>query len=41
MFEILIVSVVYWGGILVGFLWVSKKISLLKKRLAALKDNGS
>ncbi len=38
--ELFIVSAVYWGGILIVFLWLGRRITALKRQLVELKGEG-
>lgn len=39
-FELFLVSAVYWGCILIVFIWLSRRLSSLKKRLSDLEKEG-
>ncbi|MFQ5712009.1 MAG: hypothetical protein ACE5GD_09570 [Candidatus Geothermarchaeales archaeon] len=41
MIELFVVSAIYWGGILVVLLWLSRRVSNLETRLSHLEGSKS
>ncbi|MFQ5836378.1 MAG: hypothetical protein ACE5HG_00825 [Candidatus Bathyarchaeia archaeon] len=39
--ELFIVSAVYWGCVLIVSIWLSRRLSALRKRLADLEKGGN
>lgn len=37
MFEILLISIIYWTSLLVLFIWLNRRLSALKERIAFLE----
>ncbi|MBC8521733.1 MAG: hypothetical protein H8D26_07070 [Methanomicrobia archaeon] len=37
MFEIFLVSIIYWTSLLVLFIWLNRRLSALKERIAFLE----
>jgi hypothetical protein len=40
MFEVFIVSVIYWTALLLVFLWLNRRLAHLKERIADLEAGG-
>jgi len=40
MFEIFLVSIIYWIALLAVFIWLNRRLSALKERIAFLEAGG-
>ncbi len=41
MFEVFLVSIIYWTSLLVVFIWLNRRLSSLKERIVDLEVGGS
>lgn len=40
MFEVFLVSIIYWMALLAVFIWLNRRLSLLKEKIADLEAMG-
>ncbi len=40
MYEVFLVSVIYWTALLILFVWLNRRLSVLKERIADLEVEG-